>query len=559
MDEKKNNIIKHRPLAEFDNGISNGRLRPVLTLIEKRILNLMKHKPCIIRVVMVVAIMALLAPAVLSAREFRGRGDFEFFLDEAVFRQPGGSMLQDLYIRLTNSELRFEESGGGFKAKIKFAIVIKDDQGNKQVDDTFTMEFREPDEKTAASSIDFQTIIKQYLLQPGQYHLTCMVEDRLSTKMTMISMAKGNHKTSKVHRVTLIVPPPEPDLVSVSDPVYLWNIDRLQGKPIIHPNPPRIYGLYKDSLRVYLELYLPDSLADLRVLRFEAVILNENGEIETKIQIPLIHQAVTPRGGDLTVPGGYQVCPVVLQADLNTFDAGRYSFYADTRLNDRLISRFRCGDFSVAWDMRTWETTRSTYFAEARFLLGDEEFDRFLLKNYGEQEQMLNALWEKIDPSPHSAVNESYEKFKDRLAYIHIHFADNPQGVFSDRGLIYLKYGPPDEVIEEVVPLNRESIADAMEKVENRYHPVSFSNQGVRSRARGLVKDVIVDPHRIGVVGEGGNTVYPYELWVYNGFGDPILSRDRALEPDIGIRFIFIDREGFGRYKLESSSSMTDK
>ena len=63
----------------------------------------------------------------------------------------------------------------------------------------------------------------------------------------------------------------------------------------------------------------------------------------------------------------------------------------------------------------------------------------------------------------------------------------------------------------------------------------------------------------LDIGGEQGDVGYPYELWTYNGGGDPILERDRSLEPDIGLRFIFIDTEGYGRYKLESSSSMMNK
>jgi GWxTD domain-containing protein len=160
---------------------------------------------------------------------------------------------------------------------------------------------------------------------------------------------------------------------------------------------------------------------------------------------------------------------------------------------------------------------------------------------------------------PHTAVNEAHEKFLYRLDHVNAHYFDYQQGTFTDRGLIYLKYGEPDEVVAEVVPLNRESVADALEKVENRYHPVSFSTHGIRGTHRGPSKDIIIDPRRIGVVGEGGNVAYPYELWIYNDSGDPILARDKVMETEIGLRFIFIDREGYGRYKLESSSSMTDK
>jgi len=62
--------------------------------------------------------------------------------------------------------------------------------------------------------------------------------------------------------------------------------------------------------------------------------------------------------------------------------------------------------------------------------------------------------------------------------------------------------------------------------------------------------------HPVGTIGEGGNTGYPYELWIYNGSGKPILTRDRVMDPEIGMRYLFIDREGYGRYTLESSSSV---
>jgi GWxTD domain-containing protein len=191
--------------------------------------------------------------------------------------------------------------------------------------------------------------------------------------------------------------------------------------------------------------------------------------------------------------------------------------------------------------------------------LEDEDFKGFTDKSVVEQETIVQNMWKEIDPDPTTGVNEAYEKFMERLAYVNARYTDYQLGIFTDRGLIYLKYGPPDEKIVDVIPLNRESMSDAMEKVRDRYHPVNFSNSGGRLGYSKPQRDIIVDPRRLGAVGEGGDTAYPYELWVYNQTGDPIRERDRNLEPDHGLRFIFVDREGYGRYKLESSSSMANK
>ncbi len=509
---------------------------------------------------LLVALFCLLAfPVSPFSKEFRGRGDFEFYLDEAVFHRPGIDPIQEVYIRVSNSELKYKSSGDGFVAKLNFSIFIKDKNGDNLIEDAFAMDFFENTEEKTKSPLQFQTIIKKYNLPPGRHELYCSIRDLQSPKVTVIDMARGKHKTATVSQVPLDIPPYDPQMVSVSDPMFLFRVDNGGDMPVYHPNPPRLYGLYKDSLEVYMELYLPDSLGGNDKLRFESILLDEKGEIVKKSGIPLEERGKHSNGDVQGSRGQLLIYPLLLREDLTIFDAGSYSLYVNIKLEEQLISRFRCGRFSVAWDLMTWETPRRAYLAEARFLLGDEGFKEFLVKSIGEREKMLEALWEALDPLPHTATNEAYEKFLERLEYVNTHYSDYQQGIFTDRGLIYLKYGEPDEVVAEVVPLNRESVSDALEKIENRYHPVSYSTHGVRGDYRGPTKDVIVDPRRIGVIGEGGNVAFPYELWIYSSSGDPILKRDRVMETDIGLRFIFIDREGYGRYKLESSSSMTDK
>jgi len=496
----------------------------------------------------------------VSAKEIKGRGDFDLYFDEAVFLRPGGKLIQEIYIRVLNSEIKFEPKDGGYAAKLGFNISIADEKGRIRVNDSFDLDITENDQKRTLSPVDFQTVIKRYELVPGKYYFSCSVTDLLSPKLSVVSMIGKRHKMSEIDRLVLHVPSIDANAVNISDAMFLWDVERKDGRVVYHPNPLRMYGLYKDSLEVYLEVYLPAHMDTAKTVGVEAILLDEKGEELARTPHPL-----DPRGGRKMEPvrAGEPpiLCfPVLFREDLTVFPAGGYALYANIRVDGNLVGRYRCGVFSVAWDLRTWEASRRTYLAEARFLLGDKEYKQFLGKSLGEREKMLHALWESLDPTPNSGGNEAYEEFLSRLNYVNTHYSDYQQGAFTDRGLIYMKYGAPDEILAEVIPINRESVSDALDKIDNRFHPVSFSAHGVRGTYDGSpTKDVIIDPRRIGAVGEGGNVAYPFELWVYNKSGQPILERDRALEPDIGLRFIFIDREGYGRYKLESSSSMTDK
>jgi GWxTD domain-containing protein len=376
--------------------------------------------------------------------------------------------------------------------------------------------------------------------------------------MTVMGMVKQKNKTSALADYPLNLYGFSDETISLGGPEYLWSVDRVGNRVVYHPNPARVYGLYNDSLRVYLEVYAPDSLAAQGNIQLQAVVLNEKGEMVKEAAIPLPRFEPPERPG---APAEQHAVtyPILIREDINILPAGRYSLYINAGFQDQLLFRMRCGGFSVAWDMRSWEMSRKNLLAEANFLLDDTEFDAFEKKSTGEQELMLRKLWKELDPNPYTGINEAYESFLDRLGYVNANYADYQSGSFTDRGLIYLKFGRPDEVIVDVIPLNRESISDALEKIHNKYHAVNFSNTGARIGYANPARIPNSDPRRIGVVGEGGEVAYPYELWIYNGKGDAILKKDKVLEPDLGLRFIFIDREGFGRYKLESSSSMANK
>jgi hypothetical protein len=174
------------------------------------------------------------------------------------------------------------------------------------------------------------------------------------------------------------------------------------------PNPSRIYGLYRDSLTVYVELYLPPSMATAPTFDFRTEIVAPGGDLikESKLTLP------NPKVASNDAITAY---PVVLREDLNQVRAGNYTLYFTFALNGNTITRVNAGDFSVAWDLRTWETPRREYLAEARFLLGDREYKSFESKTPGEQEHILDVLWKSFDPDTLTGNNEAYDLFCERL------------------------------------------------------------------------------------------------------------------------------------------------
>lgn len=81
------------------------------------------------------------------------------------------------------------------------------------------------------------------------------------------------------------------------------------------------------------------------------------------------------------------------------------------------------------------------------YIITDEEKQAFKrLKTDEERQEFVEAFWRRRDPTPDTEENEFKEEHYRRIAYANDHYASGIPGWKTDRGMIYIKYGPPDEI-----------------------------------------------------------------------------------------------------------------
>src|SRR2546425_8370336 len=84
---------------------------------------------------------------------------------------------------------------------------------------------------------------------------------------------------------------------------------------------------------------------------------------------------------------------------------------------------------------------------EVPYIITSEERASFRkLSTDDEREQFIEAFWERRNPSPGSPENEFKEEYYRRIAYANEHYASGIPGWKTDRGRIYIMYGPADEI-----------------------------------------------------------------------------------------------------------------
>src|ERR1700676_4578110 len=143
-------------------------------------------------------------------------------------------------------------------------------------------------------------------------------------------------------------------------------------------------------------------------------------------------------------------------------------------------------------------------------IITEDERRAFLdLSTNEEREQFTEIFWDRRNPQPESPANTIREEHYRRLAYVDEHFASGIPGRKTDRGRIYIIWGPPDEI---------------------EAHP----SGGTFDRP----------------LEQGGGTTstYPWELWRYRhleGIGE-------------NIEIEFVDPSGSGEYRITSDPCEKD-
>jgi GWxTD domain-containing protein len=84
---------------------------------------------------------------------------------------------------------------------------------------------------------------------------------------------------------------------------------------------------------------------------------------------------------------------------------------------------------------------------DVSYIITDEERAAFKrLQTDEEREQFIENFWLRRDPTPDTVENEFKEEHYRRIAYANEHYASGIPGWKTDRGKIYIMYGPPDEI-----------------------------------------------------------------------------------------------------------------
>jgi GWxTD domain-containing protein len=101
-------------------------------------------------------------------------------------------------------------------------------------------------------------------------------------------------------------------------------------------------------------------------------------------------------------------------------------------------------------DDKTWYLKVS----QLEYIATPSELNQLRKAKKEERDSLWKAFWKQYDPTPNTEYNEKEVEYFERIQYADEHFSFGDKGWRSDRGRIYVKYGPPDEIVSRPYELS---------------------------------------------------------------------------------------------------------
>ncbi len=372
-------------------------------------------------------------------------------VDYAIFQNPEGESYVETYLLIPSDGVTFAKNASDkYQASVEVTLLFK--QGEKiAAFDKYLLSSKEVENDSTA--IDFNLIdLKRMPLDAGDYTLEIDFKDM-------------NKETAPVHYESKVTIAPTADELIVSDIVFVDtyqetesdNIYSKMGYDLI-PNVARYYPPKTEKLTFYSEIYNADkALEDDAFLTIYAVKKAGSNEIVQKLRKFKKQQTKSVN---------------VLLAELNIADlpSGNYDLAIEVRnkKNELLAAKTAIFQRNRKKDELNAETLKDTNI-EGTFVtnLKDEEVAFYLgslypiavpqqrgyvstlvkSENYHLMRQFLYRFWQIQNPMDPEGEFSAYRQVVDEVEKAYS--SQIKHGYDTDRGRVYLQYGPPNFIRTE--------------------------------------------------------------------------------------------------------------
>ncbi len=430
----------------------------------------------------------------------------------------------ETYLSFDAWTMQFKPTGEGtFRATAEVLTVLK------QGDSVCYFKKYDLNSPTVGSldELDFSFLdVQRFSVRNGIYDLEITISDKGSERPSATVVEKLVVNYDKQHPTLSSV-----QLMASATPTVKENV-LSRGGYDMEPYVSDFFPEQVEKLNYYFEVYNIDKEVGRKQFLVSSFV--EQAETGTR------YMGMQPVGRKYN--GASQV-PVYGSLDIKALPSGNYNLVVELRNSKnelmlyKKVSFFRSNpgvkaaeelsDFTGTFVGGYNDEEQLNIYLDALYPIASErekQVSRDMIKRPGveEKQAFLYRFWQVRYPL--NAEGE-WLKYKERIDYVQANFSyPRTLGIHTDRGRVYLKYGPPDFVRDE-----KNYVSAPARKVASNFNTLDETSYG-----------------KTGDEGTQGHVFYlPYQLWRYNKL--PNDDPERV--------FLFWDEHRSGYYTLLNSNA----
>lgn len=361
----------------------------------------------------------------------KSTGSLRFFVDVSAFRGPEGYTRQEVALLLDASQLELREQAGESVGKISLVAVVLDTLDNRVAHRTWVQQVAVP-ELDVGIGAPFKDAVF-FDLTPGAYRLIVQIKD--------IHAEESGRCTAPLQipdyerRAGLVFS----DLQLSSHVARSGEVHRFvkQGWKVV-PNITRNYVI-GEPLQIYFEVYNLSSSGESFIMGYR-VIDAEGVVVRTYPAKRFLKPGESCVRAEVLDTEGLREGTYDLQVE--AFD-GSSRQYFQTRRPIFLVSK------DLPEGLTQVQRDLIRYYADIRYV-ADEKTRRTYdaLESWPARLAFLKVFWKQLDDAPDTPTNERLLQHLMRVHYVETHFGIGrwQRGSDTDRGRVYIQYGPPDDI-----------------------------------------------------------------------------------------------------------------
>ncbi len=366
----------------------------------------------------------------------RSTGDLQVFAETAAFWGPQNLTRLEVYTLIDARQLQFVPEEGKYVSQIDFVFSLQDSAGSPATRELWTRNVSVEDIRELKQNGALVRDVVAIDLAPGPYHMTLSVEDIYGD---LSGTCEGHVRVRDFEGGELVV----------SDVVFASELEKVNagGRFVkngwrVVPNTTRFFRVGK-LIHIYFEIYnfkiAVDNPKDSFVLGY-SLIDTAGTVVKSYPAKRLLKPGESVVKTDALETAGLSGGAYALQIEL--FDRGTREHVRHKR------KVFLISEEGENPQLTEVQQEQLRHFQTIHHIASEKDLSLYeSLPTQRAKMKFLQAFWKKLDPTPDTPLNERLIDHLQRMKYSDDTFTAQPgnRGSDTDKGRVYVKYGPPNE------------------------------------------------------------------------------------------------------------------